>query len=144
MDIMTQPTRTLIGIEARASNDDPQAIGAVWQRFIGEELASRIAQRIDNHLVAVYCEYDGDHTQPYTFFLGCVVEDAVEPPEGFTALTIAPGRYARFAANGPMPAALMNAWAAIWDTEINRAYQADFEIHDPSNPESVEIFVGIA
>lgn len=144
MNIETQPRRTLIGIEARASNDHPQAIGAVWQRFLEERLATQIPNRSDDKLIAVYCDYDSDHTQPYTFFLGCCVHDDTEPPNGLTARKIDAGRYTKRRVNGPMPAELLKAWTDIWQSDIDRAYQADFEIHDPSQPESVEIFVGLA
>ena len=52
MDAIEQPERTLIGIKSRASNDDPQAIGAIWQRFMANQLATKIPNRADNNLIA--------------------------------------------------------------------------------------------
>ena len=144
MNTETQLERKLIGIECRASNDNPQAIGATWQRFMAEQLAAQIPQRSDGNLIAVYCEYDGDHTKPYTFFLGCVVDSGAEPPSGFVSRMIPAGDYVKRQASGPMPAALMSEWTAIWSLDLNRSFVADFEIHDPNAPEAVDIFIGVA
>ena len=144
MNITEQPERTLIGIESRASNDNPQAIGTIWQRFMAEQLAAQIPNRSDGHLIAIYCDYDGDHTEPYTFFLGCTVNDASDLPSGFTIRTLPAGRYVRRHAAGEMPAALVTAWRDIWTSDLDRAYDADFEIHDPTSPQAVDIFVGVA
>ena len=144
MDAIEQPERTLIGIKSRASNDDPQAIGAIWQRFMANQLATKIPNRADNNLIAAYCDYDGDHTGPYTFFLGCVVTHGTAVPDGFTTQTIPSARYVRRQANGTMPAALVAAWGDIWTSDMARVYDVDYEIHDPTSPESVDIYVGVA
>jgi predicted transcriptional regulator YdeE len=55
------------------------------------------------------------------------------------------GRYIRFPVEGPMPAALVEAWQTIWQVfdlshEYERAYATDFEIHRPNE---VEIYIGV-
>ncbi len=143
METESHPPRTLIGIEARTSNAAPKEIGEIWQRFVQDKLSAGIPARKDNHLIAVYCEYDGDHTQPYTFFLGCAVADDAEPPEGFSRRTIPAGNYVRYAASGEMPRAIMETWQQIWKADLNRSFVADFEIHDPASPHDVAIYVGV-
>lgn len=110
---------------------------------MAEQLADQIPNRCDDSLVAVYCEYEGDHTQPYTFFLGCLVDAGTEVPEGFSSQVIPAGRFVRRRAVGSMPAALMREWADIWSSDLHRSFLADFEIHDPTEPESVNIYIGI-
>ena len=143
MKIETQLERAIVGIECRASNDDPQSIGAVWQRFMAEQLAEKIANRADGKLIAVYCDYEGDHTKPYTFFLGCVVDRIADLPNGFSSRRIPGGRYVKRRAVGEMPHALVKEWTSIWESSLDRSFIADFEIHDPKSPESVDIFIGI-
>lgn len=143
MSIETQPARRAIGTECRASNENPEGIGAAWQRFMSEQLAAQIPGRTDDKLIAVYCEYEGDHTQPYTFFLGCVVAEDAEPPAGFTARTIPAGQYLKRQATGEMPAALIQEWSEIWASDLERNFVADFEIHDPATPDSVDLFLGV-
>lgn len=144
MNIESQPERTLVGIECRASNDAPESIGAAWQRFMAEQLADQIPHRADGNLIAVYCDYDGDQTQPYTFFLGCIVDLLAELPMGLTTRVIPAGRYIKRKAVGPMPAGLFKEWQNIWSSDLDRTYVADFEIHDPTQPDNVDVFVGVA
>ena len=144
MEVMVEHERTLIGIESRASNEDPQAIGAIWQRFMADKLADQIPNRADHCLVAAYCDYDGDHTDPYTFFLGCTVTSSESVPDGFTRRVILSGRYLRREAKGTMPEALMAEWGSIWTSGIDRLYKLDFEIHNPDQPGCVDIYIGVA
>ena len=74
----------LAGIQTRASNDDPSKIGELWGRFMSDEAVARL-DKLDPDPVAVYCDYDGDHTQPYTFFLGCPLSLDPRPDIGLIA-----------------------------------------------------------
>lgn len=134
---------TLLGIATRASNDQAEKLGAHWQRFLGEGIPERIAGRLDGAIVAVYCDYEGDHTQPYTFFLGCRVPPDAQAPDGLERLVVPGGRFAHRVAEGEQPQALVRAWQQIWELPLDRRYEADYEIHDPSQHERVEIFVGV-
>ncbi len=133
---------TLIGLEIRTSNENAHEIGAVWGRFMGGNLADAIPDRIGGNLIAVYCEYEGDHTKPYTFFLGCPVTPGAEAPEGMTTRTVPGGSFARFLAEGDMPGALMETWGAIWNAPITRSFEVDYEVHDPAMPTRAEVLIG--
>jgi predicted transcriptional regulator YdeE len=133
----------LVGVETPASNEDPAPIGELWARFIGEGLAQRIPGALDGDVWAVYCEYEGDHTQPYTFFLGCRVPADTRAPAGMVRRDVPGGAFARVAAHGEQPRALIEAWQAIWELPLDRAYLADYERHPVDDPGQVEIFVGI-
>tara|TARA_R110002049_G_scaffold285698_4_gene466971 strand:+ start:92687 stop:93121 length:435 start_codon:yes stop_codon:yes gene_type:complete len=143
MKIETYPARTLYGIETRTSNATPKQIAALWGRFIGENLADEIPERVDDNFVAAYFDYEGDHTKPFTFFLGCEVIDACCAVDDFVLREIPIAQYAVFTANGKMPQSLVETWQKIWDSGLSRSYLADFEIHDPANPEQVAVYVGI-
>ena len=130
-----------IGIEIHTSNDHPDEIGACWQRFIEGELASQIPMRESDEIIACYCDYEGDHTEPYTFFLGCEVGPEAAAPSGMRKRRIPGGSFAQFSATGPMPEALMVMWQSIWEAPLDRVYVADYEIHDGSG--AVDVFVGV-
>ncbi|WP_259632442.1 GyrI-like domain-containing protein [Stieleria sedimenti] len=75
MNTKTQLSRTLYGIQTRNSNETPHEIAALWQRFMADGLADEIPERADEQLIAAQFDYRGDHTQPYTLFLGCEVTE---------------------------------------------------------------------
>ena len=140
-ETVTREPLTVMGLAIRTSNENAHEIGALWQRFMGEGLAAGIPGRIGEATVAVYCEYESDHTAPYTFLLGCPVAPGTEALEGFESRTLPGGDYACFVAVGEQPQALMDTWGQIWNAPITRAFEADYEIHDPSTPTRVEVFV---
>jgi len=142
-DIVTREALELAGIETRASNEDPGPIGALWGRFFGDEAVGNLEPAEDT-IVAVYCEYDGDHTKPYTFFLGRRVALDAAVPEGLVRRRIEGGAFARFVAEGEQPVALIETWREIWETPLDRTYLADYEIHSAGAGRVVEIFAGIS
>lgn len=133
----------LVGVETGASNEDPRPIGELWGRFLGDNLARRIPGVVDGDVWAVYCDYEGDHTQPYTFFLGCRVAADAPAPDGMVRRVVPAGAFAHVAAHGEQPRALMEAWQAIWALPLDRTYVADCERHPSADPAEVDIFVGI-
>ena len=61
-------------------------------------------------------------------------------------ITIPSGKYLVFTAMGPMPQALIETWAYIWDyfskdSGYIRTYSTDFERYESS--ERVEIYIAI-
>lgn len=131
----------LVGWETPASNDDPQPIGALWQRLHGEDLATQVVGRQGRTVYAVYSDYQGDHTQPYTYFLGYAVGSDAPVPGGLVARDVPAGPYARIEAVGEQPGALIEAWMAIWSADLERSFQLDYEVHDPEHPDRVLIYV---
>lgn len=136
-----RPVLHLVGIETSASNDRADLIGAHWQRFHAEGIPGRVLGREGRAVVAVYSEYEGDHTQPYTFFLGCPVGAGAATPEGLARRELPAGPYARFDAVGEQPGALVQTWMGIWSSGFERSFVADYEIHDPDDPSRVVIYV---
>jgi predicted transcriptional regulator YdeE len=62
-------------------------------------------------------------------------------------LIIPTGNYIKFVASGPIPDCIGNTWKQIWDSDIPRTYQADFEIYDERSKNwkdgQVDIYIGI-
>jgi len=139
----------VMGIAVRTTNENMQAaqdIGALWNRFMSENIADQIPGKVDPSIYSVYCEYEKDHTRPYTTLLGCRVNSIDHIPEGMKAITIAEGSYATFTAKGNlMEGAVYKAWLDIWDAGLDRAFATDFEVYGSKaqNPHDAEVDIMI-
>ena len=140
----------LVGIDlkGKTTNLNGQSgidCGNLWQKFEKGDFASRISNKIGDEIYAVYYDYEGDHTKPFSYFIGCKVKTDVQKSQGMDSLIIPAGSYYKVNAKGTMPDCIANSWKKIWSSISDRAYQFDFEIYDErskdwSNAE-VEIFV---
>ncbi|KGO87862.1 transcriptional regulator [Flavobacterium rivuli WB 3.3-2 = DSM 21788] len=104
--------------------------GALWQKFMGEAVADKITDKLSTDIYAVYFEYEGDHTQPYSFFIGCIVDADTETPNGLQSIEIPNQKYAIVTAKGKMPECVANAWQEIWKSDVDRVYGYDFEVYN--------------
>lgn len=140
----------VIGISVRTTNENMQAatdIPALWGKFMGENLASKIPNKVNETLYCIYTEYESDFTKPYTTILGCEVENLNEIPAEMIGLTMEKGNYQKFIAKGNlMEGAVYNEWTKIWNTPIERKYTADFEVYGEKsqNPADAEVDIFIA
>jgi predicted transcriptional regulator YdeE len=135
MNTIKQSGFKLIGLRlnGKTSNENGQSgidCGNLWQKFEKEHITDRISGKIGDEIYAVYFEYEGDHTKPFSYLIGCKVKENSQAPEGMTSLTIPAGNFIKLIAKGKMPDCIANAWKDIWNSDIERAYQYDFEIYD--------------
>ena len=141
---------TIVGISVRTTNQDGQAaqdIAALWNRFLGENLAAHIPNKVDQSVYSVYTDYVGDHTQPYTVVLGCRVSEGAIAPDGMVAKHVSGGTYQPFVAQGNLSqGAVYQAWVSIWNADLDRVYTADFEVYGEKalNPEDAEVDIYVA
>lgn len=125
----------LIGLALpfKTTNENNQSMkdcGELWARFEKEEVASKIPGKLNAEVIAVYHDYEGDHTQPFSYFIGCKVAEGTEAPEGLDSLIIPSGSYQKVTAKGEMPGCIAEKWQEIWNLDIPRAYRTDFEVYD--------------
>ncbi len=142
----------LIGLALRTktTNEMGQSsidCGNLWQEFENENYVSKIPNKLSDEILAVYHKYEGDHTKPFSYFIGCKVRTGTEVPQGMDSLIIPKGTYQKINSKGKMPDCVANTWKEIWSSNIPRAYQVDFEVYDErskdwSNAE-VEFFLSI-
>ncbi|MEO6314926.1 MAG: GyrI-like domain-containing protein [Chitinophagaceae bacterium] len=151
MQNRTMESFRITGIAIRTTNENGAsaiAIPKLWNQFMTENTMQQIAGKISNDIYCVYTEYEKDFTKPYTTLLGCRVEDTAPGQDGFKSILIPAGNYALFTAKGNLNEGIVfNEWTAIWNSSLQRAYTADFEIYgekaqNPANA-AVEIFVAI-
>lgn len=121
--------------------------GALWQKFESEKIFEKIPGKLDNEVIAVYHEYDGDHMKPFAYFIGCRVKEDQEVPDELSKLIIPKGSYNKHVAKGKMPECIGQAWAEIWQSETNRSFTADFEVYGQKsydwNNAEVNIFLSV-
>lgn len=143
-------TFSVIGIKVHTTNENGQSaadIGGLWGRFMGEQIADKIPNRIDGDILSVYCNYAGDYMQPYDNIIGCRVSSLDDIPDGMVGQVVEAGNYRHFTAKGNVTqGAVAEAWATIWQTDIPRRYTTDFEVYGEKaqNPLDAEVDIFIA
>lgn len=152
METYTKESFTLIGIRhlGKTTNANGQSSidgGNLWQKFEKEGYAARIPAKVEDAVYAVYFDYEGDHTGPFAYFIGCRVQTGTVAPEGMVKLEVPSGDFALVKAKGKMPDCMVNTWKEIWASEIPRAYGKDYEVYgvksrDWNNAE-VDIYLSV-
>lgn len=152
METVTLPAFKLIGISVRTTNQNQQAlkdIEQLWQQFMGNQILDKIPNKIDHTVYSMYTDYESDYMAPYTAIIGCKVAHTEEVPEGMVAKAVQEGTYCKTVASGAFNDGFIGRhWSKIWNMDLSRTYQADFEVlgekaQDPNNAE-VDFYVSIA
>lgn len=149
---------SVVGIEVRTNNaNEMTSTGAIpkqWSRFFAEGILSKIPNKVDPTIYALYTDYASDRNGNYTFLIGAKVSAVSEIPAGMVNKKVPAARYAIItSATGPVQSVVPQAWQQIWGLEDKsqlggvRSYKADFEVYDQRsrNPQSsqVDVYIGI-
>jgi predicted transcriptional regulator YdeE len=140
----------IIGLSVRTTNENNQMandIGALWGRFMGENVLEAIPNKMDNTVYSIYTDYESDHTKPYTTILGCKVESLNNIPDGMIGQSFDGGNYEKLSTKGDvMKGLVFNKWLEIWEMDLERVFTADFEVYGEKaqNPADAEIDILIA
>ena len=133
----------VIGISARVDMDTAaELIGGLWQRWFSEGLQGKIANKVSDDVFNIYTDYQGDHTEPYTCFLGCRVNAFSDVPEGMEARELSGGNYAVFDLHGKLPDVVVETWQTIYGLDgIERRFGVDFDVYgeEAGNPEDARL-----
>jgi predicted transcriptional regulator YdeE len=148
----------VVGIQVRTSNREEisakGSIAAQWERFIKEDIATKIPNRAGNTVYALYSGYASDRNGDYDFVIGMRVRATNAVPPGMVLKHVPAGKYAVFTSDkGAGFQIVPAAWQRIWQLEDSsqlggrRAYATDYEVyddraHDPQAAE-VDIYVGV-
>lgn len=143
---------TIVGLAVKTTNENGQAaqdIPALWNKFMAENIFAQIPDKTDQQIYCMYTDYEDDFRKPYTTILGCkVAKGTITIPKGLASKFIPTAQYTKIVATGNLQeGAVYKAWTNIWESDLNRAYLADFEVYglaaqDPNNA-SVDIFISI-
>ena len=75
----------LIGIELKTSNEQARAAKEIpqhWDKFYKEGVLAKIPNKVSEDVYALYTDYEGDHTKPYSCIIGCEVSTLEQIPDG--------------------------------------------------------------
>lgn len=141
----TQPMLVL-GFPLRTSNEKAFGdIPAHWQRFGSENGLTRIPNRADDDVYAVYThhEHEGiDNHGDYTLIVGARVTDVAAVPKGMASVVIPPARHAVFDVERGRADKVGERWLDIWaNQDFAKTYLCDHERYQPNG--DIEICVGI-
>lgn len=140
----------VIGISVRTTNENNKSgkdIAELWAKFMKEGILENIPKKIDNNIYSIYTEYESDYLKPYTTILACRVKTLDHIPEGMIGIEINKGNYVKFTAQGDLTkGVIFKKWTEIWQTDLNRAYSADFEVYSEKdqNPRHAEVDIYVA
>jgi len=156
-NIQHHPGFYMAGLATRTNNaaelSGKGKIGSVWESFLQPGMAARIPNKIGVDLIAVYSDYETDHTGHYTYLLGLPISSTEAQPRTLTVKHVPAGRYAVFTSNrGPIVKVVQETWQRIWsmsEKELGgkRAFRSDYEIYDQrsADPENaqIDVYVGL-
>lgn len=140
----------VIGIGLSTTNENNQAakeIAALWQRFMNENVLTKIPNKVDHTVYSLYTDYEGDQTKPYTAMLACKVASLDSVPEGMIGKSLEGGNYVKLSAKGDLTKGLIvDQWAKIFEMRLERVFTADFEVfgEKAQNPTDAEVDFFIA
>ena len=80
------------------------------ERFFKENIFAKIPNKKSGDLLAIYTNYEGDYSKPYSWILGCEVTSLDSIPEGLVGKEIAEQKYAAFSTEGKFPEGLIAVW----------------------------------
>ncbi len=147
-EIVTLEEKIAVGVSARTNNTSLEmgtVIGGLWNRFYNDGVYASIPKKTNAKALGIYTDYAGDEKADYTAFVGC--ETAEAPAENeYAVCRIPAGQYAKFVVRGNMVQAVAEAWQEIWQMNLPRAFQCDFEEYqddDMGDNAEIHIYVGL-
>ena len=119
----------------------------LWHEFDNGNYASAITDKLSDDIYGVYYDYEGDSTQPFSYFIGCRIKKGAAVPTGLTSLAIPAGTYEKITATGKMPDCVIKTWRDIWSANYERTYQTDFEVYDDRSKDwskaEVDVYISV-
>jgi predicted transcriptional regulator YdeE len=147
---------SVIGIRVRTNNGREATpnglIGGQWQKFMQENLLTKIPGRLDSNVLVLYTNYAADKNGDYDYIIGAKVNSTAEAPGGMVKEQVPSGKYAVFTSDrGPIQQVTVGLWRKIWAYEESgkgkRAYKTDYEVHDARSADrqnsQIDVYVGV-
>jgi predicted transcriptional regulator YdeE len=131
--IVTLDTFFIAGIAVRTTNENGRSqhdIGALWEQIFNGKIITHIPDKLSNNVYCVYTDYEQDANGFYTTIIGCQVASLQNLPTGIMGKVIPKVTYQLYSATGKLPESVLAVWRHIWQTPIERAYTADFDVYD--------------
>lgn len=145
-EVVKLKEKKVIGLSARTNNtspDMPSVIGNTWNSFYEKGFCQSIPDRVNEKVIGIYTEYEGDETSDYTFLAGCEVFGTGSLPKGSVTKIIPAGTYAKFTVTGDLHQAITAFWQELWKMDLCRAFVCDFEEYQNNSMDHAEIHIYI-
>ena len=133
---------TVVGLSKVVRNDDPAAIGELWEAFHSSDVRTKVGAAASEGIYCVYHDYEGGFMDPYRMTIGYRASSD-DVPEGLHRADVPKQSVTTFEVKGPQPQSLISQWQAIWGGDLNRSYIADYDVYDAKDPETVSVKVGV-
>lgn len=142
-EIVSKGDFKVIGLTKKISNENAQSeIPQMWKNFILNNYLEEIPNKKSGNIMALYTDYEGDHTKPFLYTIGCEVSTLDDVPQGLNGITVPGNKYALFTVSGGLPDSLIDTWKHIWTSdELDRKFDADFEV--VKGPEEVLVYISL-
>ncbi|GAB6009012.1 GyrI-like domain-containing protein [Dysgonomonas reticulitermitis] len=134
---------TIVGISVRTTNQNHKSqedIAKLWESFFLNGVVQSIPNKISNDVYCIYTDYESDYTGEYTTLIGYKVSNinGIPTNKNLIIKDFPACKYLQYTSEGELPYVVGKTWARIWQSNINRAYTADFDIYgeeakDPKN-----------
>lgn len=129
-ELITLEEKTILGLNTCTRNLDPkmeEIIGELWKKLFESGVFFTIKNRVNEHSIGLYSDYEADENGTYEVTVGCEVSRVDEKIEGLVEKHIPAGHYAKFVAFGDKVEAVREAWKTIWELPLKRTFSGDFE-----------------
>ncbi|PJI08579.1 MULTISPECIES: GyrI-like domain-containing protein [Clostridium] len=142
-EIVNLEEKIVVGVSAVTGNDDPnmgKIIGGLWEKLYQGGINETIKNKVNQYAIGLYSDYEDNK---YLVTVGNEVCKAQN--EGLTVKKIPAGKYAKFHIEGHMEKAVAEAWSEIWQMDLDRSYEADFEeyLNSDFNNAKVDIYISL-
>ena len=137
--IVSKPAFRVVGVPLRTSNARGEEIGALFGRFFAGNMLAQIQGKLGDGAIALYTDYESDHTGLFTIVLGAIVSRADRVPPGMIARGVPAQRYALIESRGDMPSALKATWSEVWSSDLPRSFGVDFDLYVGSDAVDVHV-----
>lgn len=141
-EVVNLEGKIIVGVSAVTGNSDPEMgkiIGGLWEKLYQGGVNAVIKNKVNEYAIGLYSDYTFDG---YRVTAGNEVSKAENPD--LTVKTIPAGKYAKFSVHGHMEKAVADAWAEIWQINLDRSFTGDFEEYLNSDFENSDIDIYIA
>lgn len=142
-EIVNLEEKIVVGVSAVTSNDDPnmgKTIGGLWEKLYQGGISETIKNKVNQYAIGLYSDYEDNK---YLVTVGnevCKIEN-----EGLAIKKIPAGKYAKFSIEGHMEKIVSEAWNEIWQMDLDRSYEADFEeyLNSDFNNAKVDLYISL-
>lgn len=142
MSQMQEEGFAVVGLSKLVRNDDPAAIGALWETFHSNNIRTKIGVDASEDVYCVYHDYEGGFMDPYRMTIGYRAS-LTDAPEGLHIAEVPRQSVVTYEVKGPQPQSLISQWQAIWSGDLNRVYLADYDVYDATDPKAISVKVGV-